>query len=106
VSRSQFGSAPCSWKYRFDRLLPDKLAHVYQLLVSQSTPVNRRDNSETDQTPSGVNDEQASSDFCARVLGLLEGESHHRQPDGCADRIRTEERIQCAARMGIPGRRV
>ena len=32
MSRNQFGHT-LQLEYRFDRLLPDKLAHVYQLLV-------------------------------------------------------------------------
>jgi site-specific DNA recombinase len=86
-------------EYRFDRLLPDKLAHVYQLLVpDRRQSIGGKTLKQTNPS-SGVNDEQASSDLCARVLGSPEGESHHRQPDGCADRIRAGERIQRAARM-------
>src|SRR5262249_15684459 len=68
-------------EYRFDRLLADKLVHVYQLLVPE------RRQSIGGQTPkaknpvSGMNHEQASSDLCARVLGPPEGESHDCQPD-------------------------
>jgi hypothetical protein len=69
---------------RFDRLLPDKLAHVYQWLVpDRRQPIGVDTPKQADQT-SGVNDEQASSHLRPRVLGSPEGESHHRQPDGGA----------------------
>src|SRR5580693_713923 len=93
-------------EYRFDRLSPDKLAHVYQLLVPDRRQAIGGECPKPANTTTGVNDEQASSHLCASVLGSPEGESHHRQPNGGADRIRAEERIQRAAGMGIPGRRL
>ena len=33
MSRNQIRQRTLQLEYRFDRLLPDKLAHVYQLLV-------------------------------------------------------------------------
>src|SRR5450432_36977 len=93
-------------EYRFDRLLPDKLAHVYQLLVPDLRQPIGGDTPKQASPPTGVNDEQANSNLCERVLGSPEGESHHRQPDGGVDRIRAEERIQRAAGMGIPRRRL
>ena len=93
-------------EYRFDRLLPDKLAHVYQLLVPDKRQPIGGEPPKPANPNSGVKHEQASSDLCACVLGPPEGESHHRQPDGGADRVRSEERIQRAAGMGIPRRRL
>ena len=40
-------------EYRFDRLLPDKLAHVYQLLVPDQTSANQRRNSESRESSLG-----------------------------------------------------
>ena len=88
-------------EYRFDRLLPDKLAHVYQLLVPDKRQPIGGEPPKPANPNSGVKHEQASSDLCACVLGPPEGESHHRQPDGGADRVRSEERIQRAAGMGL-----
>src|SRR5207249_5694568 len=92
-------------EYRFDRLLPDKLAHVYQLLVPDRRQPIGGETPKAANPTTGVNDEQASSHLRTGVLGSPEGESHDRQPDGF-DRIRAEERIQRAAGMGIPGRRL
>ena len=93
-------------EYRFDRLLPDKLAQVYQLLVpDKRQPIGGEAPKAANPAP-GVNHEQTSSNLCARVLGSPVGESDHRQPDGGFDRIRAEERIQRAAGMGIPRRRL
>ena len=48
-------------EYRFDRLLSDKLAHAYQLLVpDRRQPVG----GENPKPTTGVNDEQASSYLC------------------------------------------
>src|SRR5260370_13197046 len=88
-------------EYRFDRLLPDKLAHVYQLLVPDRRQQIGGETPKAANPAWEVNHEQASSDLCARVLGSPEGESHHRQPGGGIDRIRAEERIRRAAGVGI-----
>ena len=106
------GEPKSSWhralqlEYRFDRLLADKLEQVYQLLV----PDRRQQIGEQSPKPtnfaSGVNDEQTRSHLCSCVLGSPEGESHDCQPDSSASRIRTGTRVQRAAGLGIPGRRV
>ena len=58
-------------EYRFDRLLSDKLAHVYQLLVpDRRQPIGGETPKHTNPA-SGMNDEQASSHLCARVLGSV-----------------------------------
>src|SRR5262252_8709390 len=95
----------CRLEYRFDRLLPDKLAQAYQLLVTdQRRPVggNRERPLESAEPTTEINNEQASGHLRAGALGSTEGESHHRQSDGGADRVRAEKRIQCAAGMGLP----
>jgi hypothetical protein len=50
-------------EYRFDRLLPDKLAHVYQLLVPDQRRVVAGIAGKTLESPepiTEINDEQAS----------------------------------------------
>jgi hypothetical protein len=72
-------------EYRFDRLLSDKLAHVYQLLVPDKRQPIGGETPKAGNPALEVSHEQASSHLCARVLGSSEGESHHRQPDGGID---------------------
>ena len=53
----------CRLEYRFDRLLPDKLAQVYQLLVpDKRRPVGRMGESPAESPPSSteITDEQTS----------------------------------------------
>ena len=61
-------------EYRFDRLLADKLVHVYQLLVPERRQSIGRETPQATNPVSGVNHEQASSDLCARVIGPREGD--------------------------------
>src|SRR5215469_4851920 len=93
-------------EYRFDRLLSDKLAQAYQLLVPDRRQTIGVKKPKPAKPRMEMSNEQASSDLCARVLGSPEGESHHREPDGGFDRIRAEEGIQRAAGVGIPRRRL
>ena len=76
-------------EYRFDRLSPDKLAHVYQLLVPDRRQPIGGESPKLTNTTTGVKDEQASSHLCASVLGSPEGESHHCQPDGVIEYAHT-----------------
>jgi len=75
-------------EYRFDRLLPDKLAQVYQLLVpDQRRPVGGIRERDLESKPvTEMRNEQASRHLRAGLLGSTEGEPHHRQPDGGTDR--------------------
>ncbi len=75
-------------EYQFDRLLPDKLTQVYQLLVPDKRQPIGGEAPKAANPAARVNHEQTSSNLCARILGSPEGESHHRQPDGGIDRIR------------------
>lgn len=59
-------------EYRSDRLLPDKLAHVYLLLVPDRRQPIGGETPKQANPSTGVNDEQASSHLCARVLGPSE----------------------------------
>ena len=61
-------------EYRFDRLLPDKLAQAYQLLVPDRRQTIEVKKPKPAKPTMEVSDEQASSDLCARVLGSAEGE--------------------------------
>jgi hypothetical protein len=106
VSRNQFGAALCNWNIDSTVCCQTRVAHVYQLLVPDRRQPIGGDTPKQANPTTGVNHEQASSHLCPRVLGSPEGESHHRQPDGGADRVRAEERIQRAAGMGVPGRRL
>lgn len=80
-------------EYRFDRLLPEKLAQVYQVLVpdkrwaiGQVVPASA--------TPSlEVMDEQDSRYLRASLFRPTEGESHDRQPDSGAKVVRRGKRI-------------
>jgi hypothetical protein len=61
-------------EYRFDRLLPDKLAPVYQLLVPDRRQPIGGEAPKAASPALEVNHEQASSHLCAGVLGSPEGE--------------------------------
>src|SRR6266487_3683279 len=92
-----------------DRWLPDQLAQVYQLWVpDQRRPVGGigERTLESPEPITEIRDEQASRHLHAGLLGSTEGESHHRQPNGGADRVRANTRIQRAAGMDLPRRRL
>jgi hypothetical protein len=61
-------------EYRSDRLLADKLVHVYQLLVPERRQSIGGETPKATHPVSGANHEQASSDLCARVIGPPEGD--------------------------------
>lgn len=68
-------------EYHFDRLLPDKLAQVYQLLVPSRRRAIGGVSSESDSTLGEVNDEQVRGDLCSSVFRPAEGAAHDRRPD-------------------------
>jgi hypothetical protein len=82
-------------EYRFDRLLAVKLERVYQLLV----PDKRRP---LGASPTGFRphweelNESPRRPLRSGLLGLPEGESHHRQPDRGAEGIRSHARLSDA----------
>jgi hypothetical protein len=83
-------------EYRFDRLLSEKLAHAYQVLV----PDKRRPLTTAESTcvtqPLEINHEQTSRNLRSSLFGSPEGESHDCQPDSGSTRPRGEKRIQRA----------
>jgi hypothetical protein len=79
-------------EYRFDRLLAVKLERVYQLLVPDKRwPLG------ASPTAFGPNVEELNEPsrrhLRSGLLGSLEGESHHRQPDRSAEGIRSDSRL-------------
>jgi hypothetical protein len=85
--------------YRFDRLLPQKLEQVYEVLVP---PVRRPIGSvEFDSLQEKVN-EQTSCNLCAGFLRPSEGGPHYRQSDNSPGGICEDKRIRGAAGMGLP----
>jgi hypothetical protein len=88
-------------EYRFDRLLSDKLAQAFQLLVpDQRRPVSTAVSNRTAQT-SEMSKEQTSGDLRPGLFGSPEGEPHHSQPDGSAVGSRVGTRIRRTAGMGF-----
>jgi len=80
----------CRLEYRFDRLLPEKLAQVYQLLVPEKRrPVAGSTEKLAASPESGteMRHEQTSRYLRPSFFGSTEGEPHDCQPDGSADRM-------------------
>src|SRR5689334_10580109 len=68
-------------EYRFDRLLSEKLAQAYQVLVPEKRrPVTTAEPPCALQT-SEISDEQTSCNLRSSLFGSPEGESHDCQPD-------------------------
>jgi hypothetical protein len=89
-------------EYRLDRLLPEKLAQAYQLLVpEQRRPTRRAANQNVEMIH-----KQTGSHLCARLFRSPEGESHDRQPDRGVEGIRADTQLYGAAGMGVPRRRL
>lgn len=88
-------------EYRFDRLLSDKLAQVFQLLVpDQRRAVTKAIPNLAAQTLE-VSSEQTSSDLRSGLFGSSEGEPHDSQPDSSSARSRVGARIRRAGGMGF-----
>lgn len=80
-------------EYRFDRLLAEKLAQVYQVLVPDKRWATGRV-VPASATPSlEVRDEQDSRHLRTSLFRPTEGESHDRQSDSGAKRVRRAKRI-------------
>ena len=89
-------------EYRLDRLLPEKLAQAYQLLVPEQRRPTRRaasQNMEMMHEPTG-------SHLCSSLLRSPEGESHDRQSDRGTEGIRADTQLYGAVGMGVPRRRL
>ncbi len=91
------------FEYRFDRLLPQKLEQVFEVLVP---PIRRPIGSLEFDSPQETLNEQTSCDLCAGFLRPSEGGPHHRQSDSGPGGICEDKRIRGAAGMGLPRRRV
>jgi len=88
-------------EYRFDRLLEEKLAQVFQALV----PEKFGNIGAIAETKEAMND-QAGSDLRAGVIGSTEGRSHDREPDSGVDPVRGAGGIRRTQRVDIPRRRL
>src|SRR5208283_1478196 len=86
--------------YAFDRLLGSKLQQVYELLV----PVQVRIIGERSRVMES--DNGSGGDLRAGVVGQATGGEHHRQPDGCTDRLCAEPRLPGSDGMGLRRRRL
>ena len=89
------GRYTVQFEYRFDRLLPSKLEHAYQLLV----PKTRRPLGTVAPAEENLNGE-ARRDLRTRIIGSAEGESDHRQSDGGPDGVRESSRLSWYRRSG------
>ena len=93
-------------EYRFDRLLSDKLAQVFQLLVpDQRRAVTNPITNLAVQTLAAqtleVSSEQTSRDLRSGLFGSSEGEPHDSQPDSSSASSRVGTRIRRAGGMGF-----
>jgi len=88
-------------EYRFDRLLSEKLAQAYQVLVpDKRRPITMAGSTCVAQT-SEMSDEQTSGNLRSSLFGSSEGESHYRQPDSGSSRPRRDTRIRRTAGVGL-----
>ena len=88
-------------EYRFDRLLPEKLAQAYQVLVpDKRRPITSAEPTYVTHT-SEISDEQTRCNLRSSLFGSPEGESHGCQPDSGSSRPRGDTRINRAAGMGF-----
>jgi hypothetical protein len=88
-------------EYRFDRLLSDKLAQAFQVLVpDQRRPVSTAIPNRAPQTLE-VRSEQTSCDLRPGLFGSTEGEPHDSQPDGSSVSSCVGTRIRHNAGMGF-----
>src|SRR6516162_3865390 len=91
------------FEYRFDRLLPQKLEQVYEVLVP---PVRRPIGSVELDSPQETFNEQTSCNLCTGFLRPSEAGPHHRQSDNGPGGICEDKRLRGAARLGLSRRRV
>src|SRR5436309_1259895 len=82
------------------RMLLDKLAQAYQLLVPDRRRALGAASLEPSQPVAELNHEQACGDLCSSILGSSEGESHNCQPDHGLNRVRSGKRVHRTAGMG------
>ena len=83
-------------EYRFDRLLEEKLAQVFQALAPEKFGIIGAGA----ETKEAMND-QASSHLCASVLGSAEGRPHDCESDGSIDPVRRDGRIHGTQRVDL-----
>src|SRR5450631_1850657 len=84
--------------YRPDRLLPEKLAQAYQLLVpDRVAPATRSLTEKKDE---------ASRDLCPCIVGAAEGTGNDRQPDSGVAGVCSGAELDGAPRVAVSGRRL
>ncbi len=91
------------FEYRFDRLLPQKVAQAYELLVPEiRRPVGSTELNSAQEIPN----EPSRCNLHPGFFRSTEGERHDCESDGGSGGIRQGSWVRRAAGMDLPRRRV
>src|SRR5207245_8046682 len=85
-------------EYRFDRLFPEKLEQVYEMLLPDQRWLVASADSQANQEEK-LN-EQTRRHLCSSIFRSTEGESDHNESEGSSKRIRGDSRLSRAGGGG------
>src|SRR5215471_6986674 len=89
-------------EYQFDRLLAEKLAHAYEVLVPAQVRPTRADACYPAANQEVLTDETGSI-VRACIVRSPEGESHDLQPSGGPGGVCRQARLSGSTRVALPG---